>query len=108
MRIAQIAVITITVAAISQELSKPKDKRTWHGKALGIFPYDFRIPTSDRLKEAYWNSYDRHIITPKALGIGWTINFYALFENLGLIRQPGISEENFLMPNERMKQILRP
>jgi hypothetical protein len=95
------------MAAVLQELSLPAEKRKWHGK-VGFVPYDFRMPTWDRVKETYWNPYERHILTPQVFGLGWTVNFYALIENLGLIRRPELSEENFLLPNKRMKQILRP
>lgn len=105
-RIVQIAVAAITIAAIVQELRKPKEKRTWHGKVLFI-PYEFRKPTLERVKETFWNPYEKHILTPMLFGIGWTINFHALFENLGLIQQPDASEEDFLLPNKRMKQLLR-
>ena len=43
-RLVQTAVITITLAAVCQELEKPKEERQWHGK-VGLIPYDFRLPT---------------------------------------------------------------
>ena len=43
----------------------------------------------------------------QVFGIGWTVNLYALLENLGIIK-PGASEENFLMPNKSIKEILKP
>jgi|TARA_B100000315_G_scaffold250639_1_gene283782 hypothetical protein len=104
-RIIQVAVISLTVAAVFQELEKPKEERTWHGKIAGFIPYDFRIPTLEKLKEAYWNPYERKIITPEAFGIGWGINFYTLLENLGMIKSE-VSEENFLMPTESIKDTL--
>jgi hypothetical protein len=107
-RFIQIAIVAITVAAVVQELSKPKELRRWHGTVFGFIPYDFRLPTFERLKESYWNPYEPHVLTPWVFGIGWAVNFYALFENLGLIHQTDYSEESFLMPNERMKQILKP
>ena len=106
-RVIQLTVITLTAAAIAQELSKPPEQRKWNGKVLGFIPYEFRPPVLDRIRESYWNPYERHILTPTILGIGWAVNFYALFENLGLIRQIGPSEESFLMPNKRMREILR-
>ena len=42
---------TAFVAAIYQELRKPPEARTWNGKVAGVVPYDFRIPTLDRLRE---------------------------------------------------------
>ncbi len=42
-------------AAVYQELRKPPEQRTWHGKVAGVVPYDFRMPTFERLRETYWN-----------------------------------------------------
>lgn len=105
-RTLQVTVFTITVAAVCQELEKPKEARKWHGKVAGMVPYDFRIPTIERLKESYWNSCESRILTPSAFGIGWAINFYSLLEHLWFFRQAAISEENFLMPTPSIKKIL--
>ena len=106
-RIVQAAVIALTLAAICQELEKPKEERKWHGKIAGIFPYDFRIPTIERFKEAYWNPYESRVLTSRAFGIGWAINFYALLERLRLIGQADVSEESFLMPTQSIKEVLK-
>jgi len=66
-RILQATVITLTLAAACQELEKPREERKWHGKVAGIFPYDFRIPTIERLKESCWNPYDSRVLTPDSL-----------------------------------------
>ena len=104
-RVIQVAVISLAMAAVLQELEKPKEERTWHGKIAGFIPYDFRMPSLERLKEAYWNPYERKVITPEAFGIGWGINFYTLLENLGLIKSE-VPEESFLMPTESIKETL--
>ncbi len=106
-RAIQISLITITAAAIAQELSKPKEERRWFGIVFGFIPYEFRLPTIYRFKESYWNPYEKHILTPQVFGIGWAINFYALFENLGFIPQVDSSEENFLLPGKRMRQLMK-
>ena len=105
-RIIQVTAITITIAAVCQELEKPKEEREWHGTLAGLIPYDFRLPTIERLKEAYWNPYNSSIFTREAFGIGWAINLYALLERLSLIRQATVSEEDFLMPTQAMKELL--
>ena len=105
-RLLQVTVISLTMAAICQELEKPKEERSWHGRIACFVPYDFRLPTIERLKEAYWNPYDSRIFTPEAFGVGWAINFYALLERLSLIRQASISEEDFLMPTQKIKDLL--
>lgn len=107
-RIIQITIAALVAIAILQELNKPKETRKWHGKVLGFIPYEFRVPTWYRLKDSFWDPYEKHILTPTVFGLGWSINISALMENLGLIPQPDISEESFLMPNKRMRQILRP
>jgi hypothetical protein len=104
-RLIQAAAITITIAAVCQELEKPKGERQWHGK-LGIIPYDFRLPTLEGLKESYWNYEDSRIFTPRPLGIGWGINFYALLEKLRLIGESYASEEDFLMPTRSLREVL--
>ena len=105
-RIVQVTVIALTMAAICQELEKPKEERKWQGKVAGFVPYDFRLPTIERFKESYWNLYNSHIFTSEAFGIGWAINFYALLERLKLIGEAYISEEDFLMPTKSIKEVL--
>jgi len=105
-RILQVTVVALTMAAVFQELEKPKEERKWHGKVAGIFPYDFRIPTTKRLKESYWNPYESRVFTSPAFGLGWAINFYALLENLRIIEED-VSEESFLMPSPAMKEAMK-
>jgi len=101
----QSAMVALALAAVFQELEKPEEERKWHGKIAGFIPYDFRIPTIERFKEAYWNPYERRVLIPEVFGIGWAINFYRLLENVGLIRQD-VSEESFLMPTKSIKDVL--
>lgn len=63
----------VAVLVIVRELRKPPDERSWHGK-LGFFPYDFRKPTFERFRDAYWNP-GGPIISAKPWGVGWTPNF---------------------------------
>lgn len=104
-RMLQATAITLALVAVCQELERPKEEREWHGTIAGFIPYDFRIPTLEKFKEAYWNPYESRIFTPEVFGIGWAINFYALLERLRLIGQE-ISEEDFLMPGQHMKEVL--
>ena len=105
-RIVQVTVIALAMAAICQELEKPREERTWHGKIARYIPYDFRLPTIERFKESYWNPYHSRIFTPEVFGVGWAINFYALFERLRIIREATVSEEDFLMPTQSIKEVL--
>jgi hypothetical protein len=72
----------LIAAAVCQELQKPPEERTWHGRLAGLMPYDFRPPTLERLREAYWNPAEPRIFTDRVLGIGWAINFYSLLQVL--------------------------
>jgi hypothetical protein len=73
----RLALALIGVAAIIQELRKPQNERTWHGKVADIVPYDFRIPTIDRIRTTYWNP-EGPAISAKVFGVGWAPNFGAL------------------------------
>lgn len=68
--------VGILVAAVAQEIAKPADERTWQGRVLGFVPYDFRIPTADRIRQAYWNPGDPRLFTDRVLGVGWAVNLY--------------------------------
>ncbi len=105
-RLIQVTVVALAMAAVCQELEKPKEERKWYGKVAGIVPYDFRMPTIERFLEAYWNPYERRVFTPEVFGVGWAINFYTLLENLGVVKS-GVSEEDFLMPTQAIKDLLR-
>jgi len=61
-------------AAIYQELRKPDAERTWHGKVAGVVPYDFRVPTLDRLRAAYWDPDTDQVFTDRVFGVGWAVN----------------------------------
>ena len=104
-RLIEAAVITITLAAVCQELEKPREERDWHGK-VGFIPYDFRMPTIERFKEGYWNSDSDRVFSPEVWGIGWAFNFHALLEKMRLIGESYYSEEDFLMPTPTLKKAL--
>lgn len=61
-------------AAIYQELRKPPEARTWNGKVAGTIPYDFRVPTLDRLRHAYWDPDSDQIFSENVFGVGWAVN----------------------------------
>ena len=63
--------------AIREQLRLPPEERTWHGTLYGI-PYDFRRPTTERLRQTFWNKDTARVLVPQAFGIGWSINFYPL------------------------------
>lgn len=105
-RLLQAAAITLALVAVCQELEKPKKERKWHGTVAGFIPYEFRMPTLERIREAYWNPYETRIFTPEVFGVGWAVNFFALLEKLRIMVQDDGSEEDFLMPGPHMKEVL--
>ena len=62
------------VGAIYQELRKPPEARTWHGKVAGAVPYDFRVPTLEKLRTSYWDPDSEQIFSEKVVGVGWAVN----------------------------------
>lgn len=80
-RLIRTAILALAVAAVAQELSKPEAERTWHGRILGV-PYDFRWPTWQRFRNAYWNPDDQRILTDRVVGVGWAVNFAQLLPRL--------------------------
>lgn len=76
-------VMLSVVGAVYKELRKPPEERTWHGKLLGFVPYDFRIPSLSRIREAYWNPSSDRIFTDRPLGVGWAVNIPAVLRRLG-------------------------
>jgi hypothetical protein len=71
----------VAAAAILDQLRRPEEERTWHGDVLGI-PYDFRMPSIRRFRDAYWNPDDPRVFTPRDFGVGWAINVPRLIEIL--------------------------
>ena len=63
----------LAVAAVVQELRKPADERTWHGRILYV-PYDFRVPTLARIRERLWAPEDKRLLVPQVFGVGWSVN----------------------------------
>jgi hypothetical protein len=57
---------------VLRELRLPADERTWHGQILSV-PYDFRLPTLERLRERLWAP-DGAFLVPQVFGVGWSVN----------------------------------
>lgn len=70
--------LILTVIALYDQLRRPKEERTWQGTILGFVPYDFRLPTPERIREKFWNKDTTTILTPHLFGVGWSINLYPL------------------------------
>ncbi|MBU1493213.1 MAG: hypothetical protein KKE89_05895 [Actinobacteria bacterium] len=67
----------VGAVAIVQELRKPPEERTWHGKVADLVPYDLRKPTMERFRDTYWNP-DGPLVSSKAWGVGWAPNLAAV------------------------------
>ena len=72
----RLTALGLVVAAVAAELSKPEDERTWEGRILGIVPYDFRPPTWDRVRDAYWNPRTDRLFSDRVFGVGWAVNLH--------------------------------
>ena len=75
-RLVRFITLGLVVAAVATELSKPAEERTWEGKLGGIVPYDFRPPTWQRIRDAYWNPESDHLFSDRVFGVGWAVNLY--------------------------------
>jgi len=64
--------------AVLQELMRPRQFRTWHGRVAGIIPYDFRKPTPRRVLNALWAPDNPRLFTDTVFGIGWGLNLAQL------------------------------
>ena len=57
-----------------------------HGTFLFV-PFEFRVPTIDRVRERLWNSENDRLITPHVFGVGWSLNLYQVLRRLGVVGQ---------------------
>lgn len=80
----RMAIIGAAIAAVYTELRKPPAERTWHGKLAGVVPYDFRVPSLQRLREAYWNPASPNLFTDRPVGVGWAVNIPTLLRRIGV------------------------
>ena len=64
--------------------------RQSHGRFLRV-PFEFRVPTAQRVRQRLWNPDEESVVTPQAFGVGWTLNLYQVARRLGLIGK-GIPE----------------
>jgi hypothetical protein len=78
----RLALAIIGVIAVVQELRKPPDERTWSGKVANLVPYDFRMPTLERVRNTYWNP-TGPVVSGKVFGVGWAPNFGVLTRLFG-------------------------
>ncbi len=75
-RLVRFTAFALVAAAVATELAKPAPERTWHGKLGGVVPYDFRPPTWQRIRDAYWNPESDQLFSDRVFGVGWALNLY--------------------------------
>src|SRR5438552_10812290 len=75
-RLFRLVAFGLVAAAIATELSKPESERTWHGRVVGVVPYDFRPPSWQRIRDAYWNPESNQLFSDRVFGVGWAVNLY--------------------------------
>ena len=75
-RLFRLTAVALVVGAFATELSKPEAERTWHGRVVGIVPYDFRPPTWERIRSAYWNPESDSLFSDRVFGVGWAVNLH--------------------------------
>ncbi len=75
-RLARFAAFGLVVAALATELTKPEAERTWEGRVFGVVPYDFRPPTWQRIRDAYWNPHSDRLFSDRVFGVGWAVNLH--------------------------------
>ncbi len=80
----RMAVVGAVAGALYTELRKPPPQRTWNGKLLGFVPYDFRLPSLEQLRSAYWNPRSPKVFSDRPLGVGWAVNIPTLLRRLGV------------------------
>ena len=83
-RLVRLITLGLAVTALVKELRTPPEERRWNGVVIGFVPYEFRVPTPERIKERLWNPDSGSIINPRVFGVGWTLN---LGRVLGLIKE---------------------
>jgi hypothetical protein len=84
-RLVRLTVVGLVVAAVVTELRKPEDERTWNGRVGGVVPYDFRPPTWEKIRNAYWNPDSDELFSDRVFGVGWAVNLHRAKELLELV-----------------------
>jgi hypothetical protein len=70
----KVVTIALLAAAVTKELRKEPDERTWHGTVGGFVPYELRFPTLERVKERWWAPENPKVVGPRVWGVGWAVN----------------------------------
>ena len=109
-RLIRAAVVALVVAAVVTELRKPEEERTWHGRVGGVVPYDFRPPTWDKIRNAYWNPHSDELFSDRVFGVGWAVNLHRAKELLEMVfdRMMGVAPMSIEMSPRQVELGGRP
>ncbi len=74
------AIFLFTVATVACSIRSKKS----HGRFLGV-PFDWRVPSLNKVRQKLWNPTDDRLFTPTTFGIGWVPNAHQLLQRLGYL-----------------------
>ena len=80
MRISAVIRVILTAITVATAVQAYRTRQA-AGHFYGV-PYDFRMPTIQRVRDRWWNQDDPRLLTPHVFGVGWSINLYQLRERL--------------------------
>jgi hypothetical protein len=83
--LASVIGVGLAVASVVREVRLPADERAWHGALFGFIPYEWRLPTLARVRDAFWRPDSPKLFQPTVFGVGWSINLAALARVFGLV-----------------------
>src|SRR6202521_1575481 len=75
-RLVRFVAFGLVVAGGGTEPFQPAPARTWEGRLFGVVPYDFRPPTWQRIRDAYWNPRSDRLFNDRVWGVGWALNLH--------------------------------
>ena len=84
-RFVKLAAFGLIVAAVTEQLRRDPEERTWEGAVAGIVPYDLRVPTFERARSRWWNTDDERLLVPQVFSVGWTVNLARLARLVRLV-----------------------
>ena len=67
--------LTVAAAVYAYRTKQPE------GRILNV-PYDFRMPTMDRVRSRVWNPDEPRVFTPTVFGVGWSLNLFQVVRKL--------------------------
>lgn len=70
--------VILLVAAVRQQLRRPRAERDWHGTVPIEVPYELRRPTLERVRHRLWDAEEPRLFVPTVFGVGWTVNLARL------------------------------